>query len=434
MGRVMRYNGIGDPGSATQILLAWAGRAGASRRDVPVVELLAKVAGMGVAQFVRDHTTLPLRRAVAARHEQFDHGDSERKSLLWSSALRDARPGSYFCVSCIHEDLDFHGTCYWRREHQLPGLYCCAKHNRALSYVETADAFLSSPAAFVGRHRIVDERWVAALQGNQPIQRFLAVSSDLLARSKPLNENDVAKAVRERATELGLHPCLGLVKRNRVTDLVRENFDSAWLASVVPGLIQKPEGWYWPQVDRALPGKRSCLPSTVYAVLFSALFDSSDEAINAMVKSTQDDNAGDIPRSTVVDATDQQIRAAYIANLGCHSAVARSLGISADVARRRLLEQGLPSLVAADASALQNAAAAVLIDGATIDDASQINGVHRADLEKLLVRCASPFCAALSEIRKTTAPRRAAVPRTKPTAPPQRPNYSEPVAPQNVAQ
>jgi hypothetical protein len=446
-GRFMRYNGMSDPKLAMLTLLAWSGNAGASRREVSTVELLARVAGMDTAQFVRDHTTLPLRRAVVSKlPEIHDHGCTEHKSLLWTVALRETRPGAYFCVACIHEDLHFHGTPYWRREHQLPGLYCCAKHMLPLSYVETRDAFLDSPSAFAVNHHVVDERWVAALQVSQPIQRFLAISSDLLARSKPLDERDVSRAARARAIELKLHTGRGRVDKKLVSDLIKSRFDRDWLESVIPGLVEKPVGQYWPAVDNALlSGKRPGLSSTVYAVVFSALFESSDEAMNAMIESVPSGNAGGQPISPRVDATAYQIRAAYIANRGCHSAVARQLGLGADAARRRLLEQGLPNLGAANGSALQNAASAVFLDGASLDRACQIHGVRREDLERLLVRSASPFTSALSEIRRLGR-RRASAPRAKPMAPPRQRRrvvaveaplgapYIEATTPQNVAQ
>ena len=119
-GRVMAWNGMTDSNVTMDALMKWSGNAGTSRRDLSTVELFAKVAGVDVAQFVRAHTALPLRRAVVSTLSDVEHGCPSHRSLLWSMALRDTRPGAYLCTQCVEEDVDFHGLSYWRREHQLP--------------------------------------------------------------------------------------------------------------------------------------------------------------------------------------------------------------------------------------------------------------------------------------------------------------------------
>ena len=131
-GRVMAFNGMTDPKLAMDALMEWSGNAGTSRRNFSTVELLAAVAEIDVAQFVRAHTALPLRRAVVAALQGVEHGCTSQRSLLWSMALRETRPGAYLCTQCVEEDLAFHGVPYWRREHQMPGLYSCTKHRLPL--------------------------------------------------------------------------------------------------------------------------------------------------------------------------------------------------------------------------------------------------------------------------------------------------------------
>lgn len=416
-GRVMGFNRMTDPKVAMQALMEWSGNAGTSRRDFSTVELLAKVAGIEAAQFVRAHTALPLRRAVVATLPEVEHGCPSQRSLLWSLALRGTRPGAYLCTHCVLEDLDFHGTPYWRREHQLPGLYCCTKHSLPLGYVENANAFLFPPSAFHEHHHPVDHRWVRKLDRSETVQRFLSITSDLLARSRPLDERDVSRAAKARATELGMHTGRGAVEHVLVSDLIKERFDSAWLASVVPGLVEKPVGEFWSSVDGALSGKRMGISSTIYAIVFAALFESPDKAINAMLVPSPPDIAKARRCPTAAEVTDRQVRDAYVECRGCHAAAARQLGLSAYGARRRLQEQGLPNLGASASPSVRNAAAAVFIEGVTLDQASQAHNIDRAELERLLIQSARPLRAALTEIRRSEQPR-TMPPRAKPTAPP----------------
>ena len=136
-------------------------------------------------------------------------------------ALRDSRPGAYLCTQCVQEDIGFHGMSYWRREHQLPGLYSCTKHSQPLGYVDAPNAFLQPPSTFYDSHHVVDSRWVAKLERSGPVQRYLSIAADLLARAKPLDERDVSRSAKARAAQLDLHTGRGVVERRLVSDRMR---------------------------------------------------------------------------------------------------------------------------------------------------------------------------------------------------------------------
>lgn len=441
-GRVMKLNRLTDPQLATRTLMKWCGRGQTSGRDFSTVELLATVAGMDVAQFAQAHTVFSFRRAVDTLSNGNGRGCRSRRSTRWSAAITDARAGAYLCTRCVEEDVDFHGMSYWRREHQLPGLYSCPKHGGPLGYVETRRAFLSPPSAFYDHHHVVDGAWVEKLQRSAPTQRYLSIAADLLARAGSVDERDVSRAARARAIELGLHTGRGAVARELISDRIKTQFDPTWLASVIPGWIEKLDGKLWPPVDGALFGKRSGISSTVYAIVFASLFESSDQAINAMLTPLRRENTRAPGRKKTVQVTDRQLRDAYIECRGCHSAVERKLGLSRYVTSRRLQEAGLPSLGNHGSDPLRKAVADVLIGRMSIDDASKSHNIDRADLERLLIRAAAPFGAALAGMERT---QRRKTPRRRPVAPPkQRPGraraapmgsgYRERPPIQNVAQ
>lgn len=424
-GRVLNFNGMTDRKLGMETLMAWSGNAGSSRREISTVELLAKIAGIDVTQFVCAHTTLPLRRAVAATLLDVEHGCTRQRSLLWCIALRDTRPGAYLCTQCVLEDLDFHGMSYWRREHQLPGQFCCAKHNLPLSFVESINSFLSPPSAFYKNPQVVDYLWAAKLQASKPINRFLAITSDLLARSKPLDEREVSRVARAKASALGLHTGRGTVKGKLISDFIKERLDKEWLASVAPGLVEKPAGELWLPVDGTLAGKRRGISATIYAIAFAVLYESSDEAINAMLTPSppHDENASRGP--LVHEVTEQRLRDTYVECRGCHAAVARLLQLSQSTIRMRLQEQGLPTLGTTASASFRKAAAAVFIDGVSPDHASKAYSVNRAELERLVIQSASPLRSALAAIRRAEQPR-VMLPKAKSSAPPQQRRRIEP--------
>ena len=424
-GRVMTINGMTDLKLSMNALMEWSGNGGTSRRKFSTVELLAQVAGVNAAHFVRAHTALPLRRAVVSTLPEVEHGCTSQRSLLWSLALRDTRPGAYLCTECVKEDVDFHGSSYWRREHQLPGLYCCTKHGLPLGYVETPNAFLLPPSTFYQGHHVVDFHWVKKLERSEAVQRYLSITADLLARSKPLDERDVSRAAKARATALGLQTGRGAIEHQLVSDFVKERFDKAWLASVVPGLAEKRAGEFSSSVDGALSGRRLGISSTIYAIVFASLFESSDEAINAMLALSPPDSVKEQGCKTTIEVTDQQLREAYVECRGCHSAVARQLGLSTYGTRKRLQHEGLPNLGSTASQSIRNAAAAVFFEGVSIERASKAHSIDRADLERLLIQSAGPFRAALTGMRRSEQPR-TVPPRRKPMAPPRQRRRPEP--------
>jgi hypothetical protein len=124
-GYVMRLNGMRSMKDLDGLMRAWAGCPDKSWREVSRLELISKVANLSVMDFVLRHTTLPLRRGITSYQADLPHGSDRNKKIWWSTAMREARAGAYFCESCAREDLDFHGRSYWRRSHQVPeGLYC----------------------------------------------------------------------------------------------------------------------------------------------------------------------------------------------------------------------------------------------------------------------------------------------------------------------
>lgn len=417
-GRFLRDNGWTDANEGMRWLMAWAGNEGANRREVSAVELLARFAGMDTPTFVAEHTTMSLRRAVVSQPPLIPHGSPDQGSLLWTVALRDFRPGAYFCLKCVEEDFDHHGTPYWRREHQLPGIYCCSKHGIALSYADAAAAFLASPTAFIDNRQVVSERWVADLQKSAPVQRFLAINADLLARTQPLDELVVSRAARARAMSLDLHTGRGTVRKPLLSDLVKQLFDNDWLACVIPGLVvdSQPRE-YWQAVDGAVVGKRAGISSIVYALVFSALFESADDAINAMITTTSADKSVSTQRHNTRQIEDEQLRSAYVSANGSHRAAAAQLKYSQWAATRRLSTLGLPPLGNLDAGRLRNVIRALLLHDMSLSCACTENRLALSDVQAALSEAFGPLDAALGQITGTRS-KRLFAPRFRPVPPP----------------
>lgn len=420
-GRVLRYNGWTDRKLAMAWLLSWSGSVGSSRREVPTVELLAKVAGLETAQFVQDHTTLPMRRAVTSLMPGLPHGCASNASVLWTMAMRATRPAAYFCERCVEEDFDFHGAPYWRRGCQLPGVFWCSKHGTPLSFVESTSAFAASPTDFLDSRHVVSERWVEALKGCAPIARFQTICADLLARTSSLDEEAVSKAARRRAMEIGMHVGRGTVRQGLLSDLIKRRFNPKWLDSVLPGLTEKPRGEFWQTVDGALLGKRSGVSSLVYALAFAALYDSSDDAVNAMVAARSAEALDRAPPKRESSVSDDQLRAAFVDTQGSHAASAAKLNLRRDEAKRRLARLGLPSLRRLEGHKLKAVMSGLLKGNLSLEEACKRNGVSSEAAVLALRQAMRPLDAALEEMMSKQV-RRTIGPKLTPRSPPRQPS------------
>ncbi|HML80615.1 MAG TPA: TniQ family protein [Thiomonas arsenitoxydans] len=420
-GRVMRLNGWLGPKEAARQLALWAGAVGSGKSNPAVVEFLAQVAGLAPTQFVRRHSLLGFKRAFAAEKESpaLAHGAPESRETLRMTGMQTARDGSFFCRQCVREDLDFHGFSYWRRTHQLPGVFWCDKHGCALCYSDATDGLLRSPAEFNARCTAVDEAWVARLQGNPLIARFLAICTELADAPAPLDERDVSSLLRKRAANAGWHVGRGTARRPHLTALLRERFDASWLATVVPDIGASDRARPLSiSVDRALLGKRLRVSPAVYAAMLAALFGSADEAIYALHSSRAASPVAD-PGGTDWPRDIDSLRRIYVAHRGDATAIGAAMRTSRGNVGRRLKAMGLPSLGSPAQCRLRDAAWAFLVDGESLLTASQNANIPVDELEQLLRLAAAPLQSALGEMQEPRGrSNRSASVRYKPARPP----------------
>ncbi len=418
-GRMFRHNGWTDAKEAMRALLAWTGNKDATRREVSTVELLARAAGKEVGQFVRDHTLVPLRRAVTTTALGVPHGSEAQTSLLCTLAMRSLRSGAHLCVECVKEDYGFHGMPYWRREHQLPGRYWCLKHGCRLSHTSSNDAYSRSPTDFIEVHQVVSEPWLHGLKQSRPIERFLAICSDLLSSRHPLDELHVSRTARARATELGLHTGRGTIRRPLVSDRVKRQFDRIWLNSVVPGLIDCPYGTYWQPVDAAVFGKRAGVSAIAYSLVFAVLYESADAAIRAMLSPPNAEAPCRLARSRSSAVDDTRLRKAYLASQGSHMAAAAQVHVSRDLASRRLKALGLPALCGQKANAIHGVIADALRGDMNLREACIAHGLSPTAMQHILRAALTPLTQALGKIQPLK-PRSPGTPRRgrRPVPPP----------------
>jgi hypothetical protein len=381
-GRIMRANGISNEAKMLSRLAERAGMAGLPRRDSPVALLVGMAAYGESKRFVQNHTMLPLRRSITSYLPDLDHGCDSNLTVLSWSALRSARPGAYFCVDCVHEDMAFHGFSYWRREHQTPGLYWCPKHGARLRYREESRAFLLPPSTFSNDcHLLVDE-WIQGAEANGAIQRFLAISADLQDLGRPIDVRKIQPVLRAAAARHGYQTSGNRTCSPLLSDAIVKTFGREWLATVLPVAAGKREGELLTQLDGVLFLPRSASAATAYILVLALLYPTPNEAMDAIL------NPGVAPvrrsrRSPSRVLCKEELRRAYLDARGVYAAIASSVVVQSAVLARRLTKLGLPNL-ASNGGRLEAAARLFLIEGKSIAKSAEDCGITIESIESML--------------------------------------------------
>ena len=400
-GRVMRCNGVAKEKEIDALMREWAGVPCSDYREVPSAVLLAKMAGMPVTEFVSQHSFVPLRRAITWFHPETKHGCESKLPLLWSGPMHLPREGAYFCEHCVAEDLEFHGMSYWRRAHQIPGVFWCFKHMAPLLYMEKNSAFQSPPSTFANIALRVSQEWVEKLIINPYVLRYTDVCSGLMERDRPFDVAVVSHVLKQEARAHGFQTSGRPVKRPLLSDLAISEIGRPWLATVIRMLASKSEGEISHQVDGVCYLKKSSSSVVAYALVCALLFSSADDAINALAGMHTVDleprrkRKADLPREELV--------AAYIQSRGDYGRAAGRFDCVYQTVSSRYALLGLPNFAGKRGERLFSAALAFFVEQRSWAESIAVGGISLDEMENLVRASAGGFGSILREITASSS-------------------------------
>ncbi len=399
LGAVMRQNGDNKESEIIAKIAQHLGLRDKTRRQAPAIELLSKIAQADTQTFARQHSTLPYRRGITSYFADLKHGSEDNRNILRDSGMRVARPGAYCCSECMRNDEKKYGRTYWHREHQLPGQFWCPEHKLPLHYVESIDAFLMAPDQVLDKSHPVPESWIANTIDNSNINSFLAITSALLETEKPFSVKHVSAILRDKAAARGFQTHGGKVKYPLLSDAVVADFGREWLATVLPRLADKRQGEINSQLDGVLYMATASSSVAAYILALSFLFDSPDEAMNALI-TTDMSELVPLPTKSSRTIENEELKSAYFKSLGSYSKTASLLMTSYAAICGRLRDMGLPNLKGNRANGLEKAAVAFFVDGKSLPDSAAAGNVTCDALEKLVRVAGTTMVELLEKMKK----------------------------------
>jgi len=173
-----------------------------------------------------------------------------------------------------------------------------------------------------------------------------------------------------------------------LSDLVIARFGREWLSAVIPSFADKQHGQLLHQLDGVLYLANSASSVMSYVLAAAVLYDSADEALNALIGA---DSTTFHVRQVKRLPQDDVVRDAYILAKGSYLETAAILGHSVAGVTLRLKSLGLPNLAGRNAEGISSALMAFLQNGETLAESASRGGIPVAMLESVLRLAAAPF-------------------------------------------
>lgn len=375
-----------------------------------LVESLACVADLSVDDFVKCHTTYPLREAIAPTvFEEMRRGTGPERTDPFGYS---SRKGWYFCSACAQADLQFHGRSYWRRDLQFPGQLWCPKHATALRYIVSDHKALPSPLIAQDISEEVPQSLVDAANNHPLVSRYLDICAGLLQHRESIDNTVARRVIQQRAKERGIALRRRAAPGPLLSDMIMGLFPPSWLATVMPAIANNEIAETAKHIENVIYVDARLSSCSTYMLAATVVFDSAEEALNALFRNSELP-AKPEPRATRPGSTlrDSTVATRYAACRGNLTKTASQLGASIVRTERALAKLGLPSLGVSSCHARERALAAFLIDGKNVQESCEESGLDSDEVETLLRTCCANMTSTLIEMRRAgRAPR---VPRTR---------------------
>lgn len=336
-GRISYLNGISTLADLRRILL------GKSRdhrkRDEfrQPFKVISTRLGIDSETYLANHSLLPFTYACPpGNKERYSYQDLVAAWLKPADGqiLKHLR----FCLECAQQDAIDVGFCWWRREHQLPGVDICIHHHKVLCLVHDDRAAERLPS-----HYVKDTRYVLETSPNwqdEAVARYRAFAVSLLAQR--VEPSRLRLRVRQRCIELAIGSAKKHHSCSSISRHVRSRFPNDWLQKHRPMLLHPSYEGRDLMIDAGFRGQGA--PGMAIVMALASLFDRFEDlnceqaTFRTSIWSARPPIAADASKSV------QGFARIFVAEQGDCRRIARAIGCARRTAACLRLRFGLPAV------------------------------------------------------------------------------------------
>jgi len=284
LGRWRFINGFSSNSTCMNYLRQKTKELEVGQSDIPDVNILACCSEVDIRIYQGLHTLLPFVSFTVPDDQRLEGGWAPK--IVRKYGMRLPRQFAHFCPACVGDDVYRRGFSYWRRAHQLPGSYWCAKHPTVrLHETKSKQSFEREPQFWLLNGQSVPQNLPEEIRNNSISHRFSEACRSMLKVTSGQNNGIVRRLLVERAISKGIATGaqhLTSQKYQRLSDLVKEELPVVLQAELCESLLNKCKREYLDEIDGAIgfPTYQEIPRSigTAFAIIF--LYSSVQEAIS----------------------------------------------------------------------------------------------------------------------------------------------------------
>ncbi len=356
-GRVLRLNSVSErPTSEAAFLNSVRARLAAQGGSQPEqIAALSCLANAPMPAIVSAHTTTPFVGAVLPLVGAGWCDDTHVAKELRRAATKSQTSCRSICPACAAEDIDFWGFSYWRRSHQVPYIMSCSKHDMPLFRAREISSWQTMPLEDLPHARPDPDTLVTQAIEAPVLRRYADVCAEQLNRSRPISTLQAVRALTIRARAIGLSPWDAKSGR-KLSDLATDCISAPWQVEFARRWQGRGKGPGLQALDATLLRLRGACDAPAYALAIALLWDSVDDAINALIQPLP-------PLSVLLPFIDREAQKPVPNE--------RPRDVHADLQRQERLRRSV----------------ALVLDGRPLQDAADAEGWAAQTLERMLTSC-----------------------------------------------
>lgn len=236
-------------------------------------QLIAEIGKLSDQDFVCSHTYKPIYGAFERTIQWCaPHGTNERGAPC-NLMLKHRRGGYYFCPLCASEDVKFWGRSYWRRSHQIPGIFWCSKHELPLNSVTGNDLSIQP-------HETIDTSCQCTSshfpEKNTIPARYQILVNSIFEFRTPILLYELVNLLKAKMKKVGYSIRAIGSWRNFLSNTVLSKCSHQWCHDLFPNFAEKTAGRFFHDID-AIETRRHD-NAVAYILALAVLYDDPDGA------------------------------------------------------------------------------------------------------------------------------------------------------------